>query len=126
MTLSQPELRQLYQRITSSSRLNPLCDDESLGLYLQQRMCLAGYTGIPVFTNKAISALWQATQGIPRLVNVIASKALLVGYGAGTQRLDVRHVNLAIEDNEFSFRQSQPARRWPQLSALAVTAVVCL
>ena len=126
VTLSQPELRQLYQRITSSSRLNPLCDDESLGLYLQQRMCLAGYTGIPVFTNKAISALWQATQGIPRLVNVIASKALLVGYGAGTQRLDVRHVNLAIEDTEFSFRQSQPVRRWPHLLALAVTAVVCL
>ena len=124
--LAQPHLRQLCQRITSSSRLNPLGDDESLSLYLQQRMCLAGYKGLPVFQRNAISQLWKATQGVPRLVNIIAAKALLVGYGAGTQQLSARHVGLAIRDTEFAHKPGAVAIRWPYLLLLAMTAVVCL
>jgi len=124
--LAQPHLRQLCQRITSSSRLNPLGDDESLSLYLQQRMCLAGYKGLPVFQRNAISQLWKATQGVPRLVNIIAAKALLVGYGAGTQQLSARHIGLAIRDTEFAHKPGAVAIRWPYLLLLAMTAVVCL
>ena len=124
--LAQPHLRQLCQRITSSSRLNPLGDDESLSLYLQQRMCLAGYKGLPVFQRNAISQLWKATQGVPRLVNIIAAKALLVGYGAGTQQLSARHIGLAIRDTEFAHKPGAVAIRWPYLLLLALTAVVCL
>ena len=124
--LAQPHLRQLCQRITSSSRLNPLGDDESLSLYLQQRMCLAGYKGLPVFQRNAISQLWKATQGVPRLVNIIAAKALLVGYGAGTQQLSARHIGLAIRDTEFAHKPGAVTIRWPYLLLLAMTAVVCL
>jgi len=124
--LAQPHLRQLCQRITSSSRLNPLADDESLSLYLQQRMCLAGYKGLPVFQRNAIRQLWKATQGVPRLVNIIAAKALLVGYGAGTQQLSARHIGLAIRDTEFAHKPGAVTIRWPYLLLLAMTAVVCL
>lgn len=125
-TLSQENMRQLFQRITSSAKLNPLHDNHSLGLYLQQRMCLAGYTGLPVFSHKAVGKLWNATRGVPRLVNVIANKSLLVGYGAGVHQLDDRHVQLAIKDTEFSFTDSQEKIPLLYLLLLAVIAVFAL
>lgn len=125
-TLGQENMRQLYQRITSSSKLNPLNNHESLALYLQQRMCLAGYKGLPVFSKKAIQRLWSATQGVPRLVNIIANKALLVGYGAGSVQLEARHVDLAIKDTEFSYTEESKKIPWFYLVLLAATAVVAL
>lgn len=126
-TLSQSHLRQLRQRITSSSKLQPLCDDESLSLYLQQRMCLAGYRGLPVFNKKAIRTLWQATQGVPRLVNIVANKALLVGYGAGSQQVGPRHICLAVQDTETANIADVPKIRWPfvvSLACISAAAVV--
>lgn len=125
-TLHQENMRQLYQRITSSSKLNPLNNHESLALYLQQRMCLAGYRGLPIFSKKAIKRLWSATQGVPRLVNIIANKSLLVGYGAGSAQLDARHVDLAIKDTEFSYDKENRKTHWLYLLLLAVTAATAV
>lgn len=124
--LAQPHLRQLYQRITSSARLKPLTDHNSLALYLQQRMCLAGYTGLPAFSHKAIRRLWQATRGVPRLVNIIANKALLVGYGAGVRQLEAQHIELAIADTEFACARDKSSPGWPYLLIVIVIALVCL
>lgn len=122
-TLAQSHLRQLRQRITSSSKLQPLCDDESLSLYLQQRMCLAGYRGLPVFNKKAIRTLWQATQGVPRLVNIVANKALLVGYGAGSQQVGPHHISVAVQDTETAFLANGPAVRWPFIILLGLVGL---
>ncbi|MBE0482526.1 MAG: AAA family ATPase [Bacterioplanes sp.] len=107
--LAQPSLRQLRQRITSSAVLNPLDSVLSLEQYLQQRLLQAGYQGLPIFSRSACKAIWRASQGIPRLVNVMASKSLLVGYGAGVQRLQPRHVRRAINDTEGV---QSPRFRW--------------
>lgn len=120
--LTQPSLRQLRQRITSSATLNPLDSVLSLEQYLQQRLLQAGYQGLPVFTRSACHAIWQASQGIPRLVNVIASKSLLVGYGAGVQRLQRRHARRAIKDTEGA--QSTRSFGWWALPATALLVLV--
>src|SRR5690606_33900941 len=64
--LALPSFRQLRQRITYSSELQPLSSPEVLAVYLQQRLAVAGYRGLPLFEAAAVQALWQASGGVPR------------------------------------------------------------
>jgi len=95
--LQSASLRQLLQRITFQHRLVGLAGDELKG-YLAHRLSIAGYTREFPFTSSAVSALHRASRGIPRLVNVIAHKALLIVYGEGGRRAGLRQVEAASED----------------------------
>jgi MSHA biogenesis protein MshM len=95
--LQSPSLRQLLQRITFQHRLAGLVADELKG-YLAHRLSIAGYTREFPFTGAAVTAIHRASRGVPRLVNIIAHKALLVVYGEGGRRVRLRHVQAASED----------------------------
>lgn len=97
--LNQNRFRQLKQRITYSAELKPI-DDASLQTYIQQRMVLAGYRGMPIFDKKALKLMVQATEGIPRLINIIAQKALFSAFGRGDRRVSESHVRAAVADTE--------------------------
>lgn len=97
--LNQNRFRQLKQRITYSAELKPI-DDASLQNYIQQRMVLAGYRGMPIFDKKALKLMVQATEGIPRLINIIAQKALFSAFGRGDSRVSESHVRAAVADTE--------------------------
>jgi general secretion pathway protein A len=84
--LTRPELRQLAQRITARYHLDPLDADESEA-YLRHRYAIAGGTRFP-FTADALRRLHRHAGGVPRLLNVIAERALLAGYARGTQQID--------------------------------------
>ena len=84
--LARPELRQLAQRITARYHLDPLDVDESAA-YLRHRYAVAGGTRFP-FTATALRRLHRHAGGVPRLLNVIAERALLAGYARGTQQID--------------------------------------
>ncbi|MCP3666572.1 MAG: AAA family ATPase [Gammaproteobacteria bacterium] len=102
--LDQNSIRQLKQRITFSYTLKPL-NVGSIGGYLLHRLSIAGYEGDAFFTASAIRRLYRGSQGIPRLVNIIAHKSLLAAYGAGKREVSRNHVNRAIKDTEGA-RQS--------------------
>jgi MSHA biogenesis protein MshM len=110
--LGQDHLRQLGQRISFGQQLLPLTRQET-ALYIEHRLRVAGYQGMPVFTGAAIRALHRASRGIPRLVNIIAHKAMLVAYGKDSHQVDARFVMRAASDTEAAF--SLPAY-WPLLS----------
>lgn len=97
--LSNPSVRQLLQRITFHQRLSGLGRDE-ISLYLQHRLRVAGYRGEPIFSAGGVRALRRATRGTPRLINVLAHKALLLAFGEGQQRVKFRHVRGAASDTE--------------------------
>ena len=97
--LATQRFRQLRQRITYSAVLEPLAP-ANLPHYIQQRMMIAGYRGMPVFEDKAVKLMTQATSGIPRLINVIAQKSLLCAFGKGSEQVAVEHVKEAISDTE--------------------------
>lgn len=77
--LSQPELRQLRQRISISSRLGLLSYAE-LKQYISLRLFVAGDRGHTGFTGGAIKKIYMASRGIPRLINIICDYALMAGY----------------------------------------------
>ncbi|BFN15400.1 ExeA family protein [Marinobacter sp. RI1] len=98
-TLSKDSLRQLRQRITFQTRLQPLNRD-SVGQYLRHRLSQAGYNGSDLFAPAALRVIWRASGGIPRLVNVLAHKAMLAAWGQGDRLVNRRHALLAVRDTE--------------------------
>lgn len=90
-------IRQLNQRITFHYHLGPLNRDD-MAFYLSHRLAVAGFTGGRLFTPGALKALHKASGGFPRLVNILAHKSLMVGYGQGRQQIQASHVRAAASD----------------------------
>lgn len=97
--LAKPSVRQLRQRITFSYELQPI-DRAGLDAYISHRLLVAGNNGELRFDARALQALYRGSGGIPRLINILAHKALLLGYGQGTRQIKPEHVRLAIADTE--------------------------
>ncbi len=117
--LALDSIRQLAQRITFHYHLGPLTRDD-LEYYLAHRLRIAGYTGSRLFSRQAIRRLYVASGGIPRLVNILAHKALMLSYGQGKQQVSRSHVNAAAKDT-MSTKQRQV---WPFLTGLALAGVI--
>ncbi|MES2325315.1 MAG: AAA family ATPase [Pseudomonadota bacterium] len=107
-------IRQLAQRITFHYHLGPLTRDD-LEYYLAHRLRIAGFTGARLFSRAAISRLYAASGGIPRLVNILAHKSLMLSYGQGKQQVSARHMRDAAKDTVSIKR-----RTWPWLGAAAL------
>lgn len=101
--LAKTELRQLRQRITFSHYLPPLQEQETAS-YLEHRLQVAGYQGKSLFLPGAVKLLYSASGGYPRLVNLLANKAMLAAYGKGRKRIDRRLVQAAIKDGRNKAR----------------------
>ena len=104
--LAHPGVRQLRQRITFECRLSAL-DRRELDFYLSHRLRVAGHRGERLFSDAAVRRLHAVTRGVPRLVNIVAHKSLLLGFGAGVQRIEACHVAAAAADTP-----SAQVRRW--------------
>jgi MSHA biogenesis protein MshM len=121
--LGQESVRQLRQRITFQYHLGALTREE-LDFYLAHRLRIAGYVGGRLFTMSAVAALYKATKGVPRLVNILAHKTLLLAYGEGGHEVLPRHVRVAARDTPAA-RPMRHSWWWslvPTLTAVAVSA----
>lgn len=97
--LARDSLRQLKQRITFAYQLRHL-DFEGTGLYVNHRIAQAGYNGMPLFSAPALKAIHRASEGTPRLINILCHKALMAAYGKGERRVSLPRVQAAITDTE--------------------------
>jgi len=76
--LGRTELRQLAQRITGRYHLDPLSGDEAAA-YVRHRLRVAGSTR-EIFTNGSLREIQRLSGGVPRLINIIADRALLGAF----------------------------------------------
>jgi MSHA biogenesis protein MshM len=97
--LSQPSLRQLRQRITFSFEIEAL-DREGIERYVVHRLATAGYNGPFLFSKRALDLLYKTSEGVPRIVNILCHKALMVAFGKGERTVQVEHIKNAAEDTE--------------------------
>lgn len=97
--LADPAVRQLRQRIAFHYRLQGLRGAET-ERYLAHRLKVAGYRGDVLFGRAATRAIHRASRGTPRVVNILARKAMLGAFGEGRARVGVRHVRRAARDTE--------------------------
>ena len=104
MRLKQDNLRQLRQRITFSYQLRPLLMNETAS-YVEHRLTVSGYRGASLFDPRALRLLHQASGGIPRLINVLSHKCLMLSYGLNDRHINTKLVKLAIKDTESAIQQ---------------------
>ncbi len=94
--LDQPSLRQLSQRITSRSHLEPLSKDETRK-YVKHRLVVAGGNGGEI-EDDAVERVHQLSGGVPRVVNVLGDRALVGAFGRGLKSVDVGLVEAAAAE----------------------------
>lgn len=104
--LEGESVRQLRQRITFQYRLTALGREE-VDQYLAHRLRVAGYRGNRLFTRPASRLAHRFSDGVPRLVNIIAHKAMMLAYGEGSQQVLPLHVRKAAADTPAT-RERRP------------------
>lgn len=112
--LAHPEIRQLLQRITFSEHLGPMLPAR-VPVYLEHRLgraALGPHTDVHVFEPSAAQAIAHWSRGVPRLVNVLAHKCLMLAYGEDVHRVTVAHVTLAAQDTQGIVWPQPWWRRW--------------
>lgn len=107
--LDSAALRQLRQRISVRWRLEPLTGAE-VGDYVRHRVRVASGSDRGLFSDGALRELGRRSKGVPRLVNLVADRALLAGYAAGAPQIERRQVALAAREI-FSTRRGRGPRR---------------
>jgi general secretion pathway protein A len=122
--LARPELRQLAQRITARYHLLPL-DLAETEAYLRHRWRVAGGTRFP-FDAGAVRMLYARAGGVPRLLNVIAERALLAGYARDALVIDARLVALAADEVLPAAPSQRLWRSGRRLLPLALAGVLAL
>ena len=95
--LKKSELRQLRQRITISWELLPLNRDETRG-YIQHRVNVALGKGRVQFARSAVELIYKYSHGIPRMINVLADRSLLIAYTMNTKKITPKIVRTAVKD----------------------------
>ncbi len=94
--LSQPELRQLNQRITARYHLAPLSYSETQK-YIKHRLSVSGGNS-HIFNHRAVKQVYRLSKGVPRLINIICDRALLGAYVNDTQTVTAKIVKRSAKE----------------------------
>lgn len=109
--LQSAELEELRRHIIVTHRLTQMGADE-VEPYLHHRLTTAGWTGIPSFMPDALVAVHGFSQGLPRRINMVASRLLLLGAIERLKMIDGEAVGVVIADF-----QNDPSERIADLTA---------
>lgn len=124
LTLAEPKLRQLSQRIIARYHLGPLSRSE-VGAYVNHRLIIAGAGG-SLFPKAALARLHKLSGGVPRVINVLCDRALLGAYAEGKQIVDLKILKRsAREVFGQPFRMKERFLRFPQW-AIAVALLLTI
>jgi type II secretory pathway predicted ATPase ExeA len=117
-TLRRKDMRPLAQRIGADYVLTPL-DQEQTHEYIRHRLGLAGANREGLFTADACNAIYAASQGVPRIINLFCDTALVYGYADQKPVIGAETVNEMLADKArhggWLFQSRVPPRR-PQAS----------
>jgi len=123
--LADPKLRQLRQRITFSYQLRALSEKE-IEYYIEARLKQAGYRGARLFNRNACRKISQSSRGIPRLINVLAHKVLILSYGQQHYEITGKLVEEAVVDTADAYAVRSTKLWWWVLSSLALVDIILL
>ena len=119
--LDQPDLRQLAQRITGRYHLSPLSLEEAGG-YVKHRMRVAGATA-EAFTPGALREIYRLSGGIPRVINVMADRALLGAFTREDHRVGASYIRLAASE-VYGRPVPAPWLKWATAGAIAAALAI--
>ncbi len=97
--LQQKILTQFAQRVTVHCHLDHLGKEE-VSRYIAHRLKVAGAVDPDIFKNDAIQAIYDYSQGIPRLMNILCDTALVYGYADGQKTITKKVIADVIQARE--------------------------
>lgn len=107
--LTLPEMRHIAQRVTTVCDLAPLTR-EGLSGYVSHRLAAAGGARDRVaFSSTALSLVYDASEGVPRLVNRICDRALHYGCTDRTSQIGHAQVRRALHELDLTVAVDAPA-----------------
>ncbi len=108
--LQRPEMEQFRQRVAATCHIGPLDQEETQG-YIEHRLKRAGATDKPTFGKGAFEAIYKATRGIPRRINSVCDRLLLLGFLNTRSDLTVDDVNEVVAELEQETAAPAPKQR---------------
>jgi MSHA biogenesis protein MshM len=104
--LMEHGIRQLQQRIVHSYRLDHL-DQEGVARYIDHRLARAGYQGAVLFDGKIKKLIFRKSGGVPRLINLLCDKVLMLAFASGEFSVTNQHFKAACQDtSQLSLNRS--------------------
>ena len=105
-----PDLEQLRQRVIATHHLEPMGADE-IEPYLKHRLQCVGWDGNPEFDQRVFAELHQAAGGIPRKVNQVATRLLLLGAVEQRTRIDSAMLRAVLNEmqSDNAFPEAAPS-----------------
>jgi len=103
--LSDDRIRQLKQRIVHACTLQQL-DAVNVERYVRHRLQAAGYYGPPLFSISACRKLYRLTRGVPRLINLLCNKAMMLAYASGDFYVSDKTIAKAARDSRQNLASS--------------------
>ncbi len=119
--LQRNELRQLAQRITARYHLTPLNKSE-INDYLKHRLAIAGNDNPQLFPPAVVRLLYRYTKGVPRLINLIADRALLGAYSCESKKISLKILTQAMHE-VCGQKQTSPNLLWVYMTTLLMLVV---
>lgn len=95
--LQQKNIRQLQQRIVHACHLNSLSLN-GLANYIEHRLLSAGYFGPRLFGDSAVKCLFNKTKGVPRLINLLCHKSMMIAHASGEFYVTKKSIIIAAKD----------------------------
>ena len=123
--LARPELAQLDQRVTLRWHLGPLNAEETAA-YVRHRLRVAAAAREAVhFTPAAFRLIYRFSHGIPRLINVLCHRALLVGFTREAREVGWKIIRQAMQELRRDQQEQRRSLSW-RLTAATLGAVSLL
>jgi general secretion pathway protein A len=110
--LQSPEMEQFRQRVAATCHVGPLDEDETQR-YIEHRLRCAGATDKPSFDAEAFLVIHRAANGIPRRINTVCDRLLLLGFMNGKVHLELADVNEVLKDLSSEAELPAPSRPLP-------------
>jgi TonB family protein len=109
-TLQTPELSQLAQRISTVARLQPFREDEVKD-YVRFRLSVVASSPVEgLFSSESLAEIACRSEGVPRIINAICYRALMLAYTQGQASVSRELVRKAAKDLDLSEPGSRDSR----------------
>ena len=105
-----PGLEQLRQRVIATHHLEPM-EASEIQPYVEHRLACVGWAGNPSFDQHVYAELYEASGGVPRRINQIANRLLLLGAVEQRSRIDAVMLGQVVQELQRDRTLAAPHHR---------------
>lgn len=109
-----PQLEQLRQRVIAAHHLEAM-ELSEVQPYIEHRLKCVGWTGNPKFDQRVFTELYEASGGVPRRINQICNRLMMLGAVEQRSRIDGAMLSQVLEELELdgTMQLNKPSRAQP-------------